>query len=283
MKSYGVLPERIAVVDDKHKFISNTHPARVRKLLKSGKARVFSKNPFVIELIQKGENGAKKMKPITNFVKYFSGEERDVYIKNTSNTQVSMQFETSPGHFEHVLIPKTRQPFNLTQHIPFVAIKQSTDLRRLVNRRPPVLQLMSEEEYNQYYESLAESRGTTLDEEINKSLEEHSELMDKRAFAAKNEEKGKSIEDLKKEHLEDPEANAEMQPLPVVVGLCAQVGKGMTELSPEEMMTELEQAEPDLRPTDYEYIASHGYYKIIKKWANQRHGKSIESTEEDSK
>lgn len=272
------LPERIVVIDQNNKYISHTHPARVRKLLKQGRAEVFSIEPFSVRL--KGERG-KIMKPVTNFTKYFSGEERDVYVMNVSNTQVSMQFETSPNHFDFVLIPRTRRPFNLTQHIPFGAIKQSTDLRRLVNRRPPALQLLTAEEFEAYYDKLAVANGTSRDEEINIALELQANLMDKRAVA-KEEVKPKTIDELKNERAEDPSSAAEEQPLPRVIGLCAQVGPHLEKeekLSAGEMMSELEAIEDELRPTDYEYIASNGFHPSIKKWANKRYGESVPSEE----
>lgn len=70
---------------------------------------------------------------ITNFTEYFR-EERDVYVQNKSNTQVSLQFETSPGRIESVLIPRDKKPLNLTQIVPFTAIKASVDLRKKIGR-----------------------------------------------------------------------------------------------------------------------------------------------------
>ena len=45
----------------------------------------------------------KNVPIITNFTEYFRTE-RDVYVQNRSNTQVSMQFETFPGRIESVLL-----------------------------------------------------------------------------------------------------------------------------------------------------------------------------------
>jgi len=280
------LPERIAVLNKDNKFMSYTHPARVRKLLKQQKAEVFSNDPFTIKL--KGERG-KVMKPmITNFTNYFSGEERDVYVQNLSNTQVSIQFEVGPGRYESVLVPKTRRPLNLTQHIPFEAIKRSTDIRKLVNRRPPALQLMTEAEYTKFYEDLATAMKTSVEEEITKSLELQAQLMDRRIPVAKTEEeKPKTIDQVEQERLENPEEAAEAQPLPQVVGLCAQVGADVSQgakLKAGDMMAELEGMEGELRPTDFEYLTSMGYYKVIKKWASARmvgEASSEEEGEED--
>lgn len=268
--SYG-FPERITVLNDNNKFLSYTHPARARKLLKDRKAEIFSKDPFTIKL----KGGGNKMIPtsITNFTEYFSGGDRDVYIQNISTGQVSMQFEVSPGRFDSVPIPKTRKPFNLTQYIPFDAIKNSTDLRKLVNRRPPVIRLMSEEEYTEYYENLAKSKNTSIDEEINESFELQSNMINRRGTFQDVDKSNKSIDELINERNENPEEAMDIQPLPKVVGLCAQVGpdvENSDKIKSGEMMSELEDMETELRLTDLEYIASKGYYKSIKKWASTR-------------
>lgn len=276
MRRVKALPERVAVVSKERKLLSHVHPARARKLLKSGKAKVFSKKPLVLELIPEEERKGKQMKPmITNFTSYFSGEDRDVYVQNMSNTQVSMQFETSPGRYDSIPLPKTRRPFNLTQHIPFEAIKRSTDLRKLVNRRPPVLRLMTEEEYLEYYESLAKNRSTTPDEEILKAMEIQSNLMDRRV-PVETKDEPKTIDQLKEEMLEDDEALSEMQPMPRIIGLCAQAGPQVDKgdkIKAEDMLMELETMEDELRATDLEYIQSHGYYKTVTKWASTRFSK----------
>ncbi len=220
---------------------------------------------------------------ITNFTHYFSGEERDVYIQNISNNQISIQFEVGPGRYESVLVPRSRRPLNLTQHIPFDAIKRSTDIRKLVNRRPPVLQLMTAEEYNKFYEDMAKSMGTTIDQEVEKSLELQAALMDRRVPEVEKGKETKSIDELEQERNDDPEAAAEMQPIPRVIGLCAQVGPDVPQTDkPQvaEMMSELETLEGEMRPTDFEYLASKGHYKAIKKWAMARLEKSQASSED---
>ncbi len=272
-----IFSERVSVLNQKNKHISYVHPARARKLLKKGKAETFSTKPFTIKL--KGEKRGKKMVAITNFTEYFRGDDRDVYVRNVCNNQVSLQFEISTGRTEHVLIPKTRDPFNLTQHVPFDAIKRSTDIRKLVNRRPPALELLTSEEYEKYYEGLAKRKGTSKEEEIIRALELQTSLMERRPPVS--DDKPKSMDDIKKERTDNDEVDEE-QPLPRIIGLCSQVGAKVEKdqkLNANEMMNELESMESELRPTDFEYIASNGYYKIVKKWANKRYSETSESEE----
>jgi hypothetical protein len=269
------LPERVDVVDGKNKFISVTHPARVRKLLKTGKARVFSRDPFTIQLVDGG--GTKKMKPtktIINFTDYFRGDERDVYVQNVSNTQISLQFETSPGRTDPVLIPKGRRPINLTQHVAYDAIKRSTDLRKLVNRRPAALILMTQDEAMSYYEALGQTMNTSAEEEYEKALEIQSNLM-RREAQVPPEQAPKTIDQLKDQYKAEEEEGGmvEEQPLPRIIGLCASVDAMIPDAEktdPAEMLAELESMEDELRQIDIEYVASRGYYPIIRKWANTR-------------
>lgn len=42
--------QTIIVLDDNKRFLEYVHPAIARKLLKDGKATIFSKEPFVIQI-----------------------------------------------------------------------------------------------------------------------------------------------------------------------------------------------------------------------------------------
>ena len=43
----------VLVLDRQHRFLSYTHPGMARKLLKDGKAIIYSKAPFAIILLDK--------------------------------------------------------------------------------------------------------------------------------------------------------------------------------------------------------------------------------------
>ena len=106
---------------------------------------------------------------ITNFTEFFKVE-RDIYVSNISNCQVSVTFEVSPGHSENYLFTNSKDPVNLTRHIPFHAIKSSMDLRRMLNRIPPALTLLTDEEFNNYYTKQVKTHGfKSVDEAIDKA------------------------------------------------------------------------------------------------------------------
>lgn len=205
---------------------------------------------------------------ITNFTEYFKTE-RDVFVQNLSNTQVSLQFETYPGRIEGVLLPKGKKPINLTQLVPFGAIKMSIDLRKMVNRRPPVLVLMSEEEYLAYYENLAKRSGRTPDEEMEAAHEYQSDLQGKRAVTNPSPAVRKTIEEEAEERKNQP-ADPQDKVTARVVGLCASVGDDIDEkdrMGAKEMLDELRDMELTL--ADLEYLLGHGYYKSVKNFAKK--------------
>jgi len=270
----GDSDHRIAVVDKGNQFLSYTHPARARKLLKQGRAEVFSTNPFIVKL--KGERGAK-MQPVTgpmvNFTKFFE-EEKDIYVQNTAGgMQISITFEVAPGRTEHVTIPPNKKPFNLTQFVPFEAIKRSVDIRRLVTRRPPRIRLMTSEEYFEFFEQLARRRGTSPDEEIETSLQEHSYLMDKRTPPEEETGKPKSLDELREEIANDPKLAESEQIHPKVMGICAEVGPDVPDTEKpkaRKIMDDLEALEDQLKEGDFEYLMSRGHYKSVRKWAKNQ-------------
>ena len=278
-----LLPERIAVVDKHNKFLSYSHPARVRKLLKDGKAEIFSTDPFAVRL--KGERGKIMTPHVTNFTDFFKGEERDIYVMNVGGTQISFDIEVSPGRVVPILIPKTRHPYNLTQHVPFAALKSSPDIRKLANRRPPVLRLLTYEEYTAYYADLAKRYGTTVESEVEKALELQAGLLNKKAYTVNEDERAKTIDALREEREADPAAMVEAQPLPKVVGLCAQVGPDVDKehkLEARAFIEELEILAPDMKPIDFEYVYSHGHWKSVKTWVNQHQGATTGKVSEGS-
>jgi len=207
---------------------------------------------------------------ITNFTEYFR-KERDVFVQNRSNTQVSMQFEAE-GRSESVLIPRGKKPLNLTQLVSFKMIKESLDLRKLVNRRPPVLVLLSEEQYIEHYQKLADSNGITLEEAMDNAHQYQSDLQNKRAFT-------KPVADSRKTLDQEAETRADEPPdpqdkvSPRVTGLCANVGDDVAEKDRMkagamlEEIKELNTYDKGLTRGDLEFLLGRGYYASVKKWA----------------
>jgi len=256
---------RISVVDERNCFLSYTHPARARKLLKDGEAEVFSTSPFTIRLKRRSLEGT--MTAITNFTEYFK-EERDIYVQNKSDRLISLEFQVSGDRKESHRLARTLDPVNLTQYIPFNAIKNSTDLRNLSNRQPPAIVFLSEEEYKAYFQQKAAAHQTTIDEEISRSNEKHRSVVNRTAF--KPMEK-MTLAEAEKE-LTKP-TPLEEQLTPRVVGLCSKVGADIKEaemLPARDFIEELEAIEKTLTPADLEFILVNGYHKSVKKWAQKR-------------
>lgn len=95
---------------------------------------------------------------VTNWFKFFQTE-RELWVQNTSATQLSMQFEVAPGHYTGVLVPIGPDPVCLTNEVPFESIKKSLDFRKFLNRVPAVLRLMTEEQAHEYYTARARNLG----------------------------------------------------------------------------------------------------------------------------
>lgn len=266
--------DTVPVVDSDGEPLSKTHPARARKLLDKGKASVLSTDPFVIKLARNQED--KMATPvITNFTEYFRTE-RDVYVQNKSNTQVSMQFEVSPGRIESVLIPRDKKPLNLTQIVPFHALKASVDLRKMINRTPPALKLLTEQEYEDYFKTVAEQAKKTPEEVIMEAQQFQRDLQDKKVFTEPSQRGRKTLDELADERKDEP-ADPQDKVSARIVGLCSQVGDDVEEkhrLPASSILDEvkdLDQGTP-LTRADLEYLQGHGYYKSVKNWALKTHG-----------
>lgn len=207
---------------------------------------------------------------VTNFTEYFR-EERDVYVQNKSNTQVSLQFETSPGRIDSVLIPRDKKPLNLTQMVPFKAIKESVDLRKMVNRTPPVLVLLSEAEFLAYYENLAAQAGVPAEAVIAEAHKTQRDLQDKRIFTNPDPRSRKTLDEEAEERKDEP-ADPQDKVTARIVGLCNSVGDDIPEkdrMSANDMLEEIKDLDQGqaLTRADLEYLQGHGYYKAVKNWA----------------
>lgn len=269
----------IPVLDKNNRFISSTNPAKARILIKKGKALVFNKNPFMIKLLE-GERYTE-MEKITqrknhynNFTKYFS-EEREVFIQNVGGTQISLQFKNGQSE-EHLTIPNTRKPYNLTSHLPFDAIKYSTDFRKILMRRPQVLVLVEEDDFLKYYETLAESKGTSIEEEIDEAEHIMYNLMARvKDPSILSSKQTKSYEDA----LENLEKPKELNPR--ITGLCAMATPDMKDerISEFDFVEELKALGPDLSMDDWTFVQANGIYNKVRNLASQ----AIEELTSDSK
>jgi hypothetical protein len=285
----------VAVLDNTNHFLEYTHPAKARKLLRDGVASVWSRKPFIIKLAKDVAQPTYKWRAqmaTVNFTEYFK-EERQVFVQNVSNGQVSLQFDLGGGRFESWLFDPSPRPLNLTQHFPFDVIKRSMEFRKMLSRRPPALVLVTEEEYNKLYSEVAKERGlfkTVV--EKNKQVKvpdidaaiELAEDERRRVQAKEPLPNAKPSEPLHDVVQDDPHFGGKKEVRardlvmedvinPRVLHLCNQVKAELTEqerMPANALMQELKMLDGQLKIDDWEYVRAHGWYNSVKKFAKTR-------------
>lgn len=241
---------------------------------------------------------------VKNFTEYFR-EERDVYIQNISNAQLSLEFNFGEGRVEGFTVPPSRDPINLSQHIPFIAIKNSMDFRKLLSRRPPVLNLLTQEEYEAYFAKKAKARNMMTDDgkpdidaAIDASEERRRRTADKHLRENVTDSRPEPIHEVvekgtgpggaarfgEKQRVSPGEMIAEDEIInPRVLHLCNQVKAEVEEHErmPAAELLEALQEIPNMKIDDYEHIRAHGYYKSVKKWAKMETARLIQEQEQE--
>lgn len=302
----GKNPPDVIVVDANSRFLEYTHPGAARILLKSGKASIFSTNPFAIKLnrevdkssIRRGKSMASQTP--RNFTEYFS-KERDVYVQNLADAKVSVEFPLSSGQSEGFLFTNSKDPVNLSQYIPFDAIKASMDFRKLLSRRPPVLNLLTEQEYMAYYTRKAQSM-KLVNANKKPDVEAAIDLAESKRAKASDKtlkltnETPKPLHEVvesgsgpggatmfgERSRVASTEVVTEEEVIkPRVLHLCNQVKAELPEeekMSAKDLLSELQELS-GLTIDDLEYVRSHGYYKTVKKWAKEELAKLAASEE----
>jgi hypothetical protein len=220
---------------------------------------------------------------ISNFTQFFAVA-RDIYVQNLSSKQVSMQFELPGGGVESFLVPALRDPINLTQYIPFDAIKNSVDLRKMLMRSPPILALLSEDEYGAYYAQKAQKQGFLLKDGKTADVGKAIQVAEGRAQAIRNHMPIPNTpaptpihKVVKKGGAEEAEPEgrvlSEEVVRPRVLHLVNMAGNPQLadkdRMPVGEFLEELEQL-PDISMDEYEYIRAHGFFKTVKRWATQK-------------
>lgn len=229
--------------------------------------------------------------PIINWTKFFQ-EEHDVYVQNVADAQVSIEFEIAPGIVQGFLFTHSRNPINLTQHIPFAAIRASVNFRKMLNRRPPALQLLEEPEFLEFYKRKASDwklpdANAAIDraEEQRQGIQQHTTKTADKAPKPIHEvvEDGHKFGERKVVRSAELISSDEVIN-PRILHLCNQVSSQVEEkdkMPAAEMLEELEKVESQLKIDDYEYLRSHGWWKSVKKWAQVQASKFAEATNED--
>jgi hypothetical protein len=276
----------VLVLDASGKTLNPCSPARARILVREREASWITDTPPTIRLNRALDRSntmptVPQAKTITNWTEYFK-DEKDIYVQNVANAQISLSFETSPGNIQGFLVPHTRDPFNLTQHIPFDAVKKSADFRRMLNRRPPALVLFDEEEYLGYYAKKAQPNGQTTEEAIDAAERRRQSIQNKTAV--------KDVPNPTPIHtvISDGQRLGEHKVVtsnsvgsedevihPKVLHLCHQVNPvaipdDNQKMKAHELLEELQTLEGELKLDDFEYIRAHAHWKTVKNWAKTK-------------
>lgn len=286
---------QVTVLDQEQRFLEYTHPAVARRLLREGSASIWTKHPFAIKLNkvvkQPNYQGSNQMQ-IPSFTQFFR-DEREIYVQNVADAQVSVTFEVATGHVESYLFADTRDPVNLTTYFPFAVVKNSMDLRKMLQRKPAALKMLSEEEYKAYYADRAKRSNLTtvdakgkkipdVDAAIQRAEEERQGVLQRMPIT---DERPKPIKDLKSE--DDSPDDDDDSPVPVrgrnlqpedlinprILHLCNQVKGELTDqekMPANQLLEELHKLEPKLVATDWEYVANHGHYKSVRNFAKKK-------------
>jgi len=199
-------------------------------------------------------------KPI-NFTLYFK-EEKDVYIQNVSPGQVSLQFGRGDDAQGYTLRRK-RDPINLTNYIPFKKIAESTDFRRMLARKPALFNLLTEEQYQSYFQAKAKVDKVSVDEAIAnaEAVANHKVVAPVKTTAPADEEENTASKVEREEDVVNPR----------VIHLCHQATSGEIPVSermkPAELLQELKDLESEFKFDDLEYVLAHIQVKAIRSWA----------------
>jgi len=254
--------------------LSPTHPARARILVSDGRAVFGPEGVYLIrhgvgDLMTQTQQSKPGAPTIANFTDFFR-EPRDIYVQNIGPYQISLSFKTPNGDTLSFLLPKGLDPHNLTQTVPFDIIKESADFRRMVNRRPAVMRVLTEAEYNKYFEEKAARLGKSADILRDQAISHQQRYQQKTAdaseVAARTEQFTTSIET-------DPHTlviKDEETIHPRVLHLMQQVSSDVSEaqrMPAAELIDQLESLLGELNDDSLECIRARGYWKTVKAWA----------------
>ena len=237
-----------------------------------------------------------------NFTEAFR-DERDIYVQNVANAQVSIEFQLSNNRVEGFTFPNNRDPINLSQNIPFDAIKNSMDFRKMLTRRPAALIMLTDDEFTAYFKSRAKRDGL-VDSEGEPDAEAAMDVAEerRRRLADKNMRENVATSDPKPIHTvtetgsgpggakrfgekervsHEDEVSEEEVITPKILHLCNQVKSEVPEEErmPARALLEELNSINGITIDDCEHIRAHGYYKSVKKWAKKEIERLVSESE----
>jgi hypothetical protein len=145
----------VIVTDRAFHFLEPTKRGKARKLLHQRKALLLNASTPFIQLTKvvdlKEDNSNKKENKmdrsnIRTLNEYFE-KNSEVFVRNTSKYMVSLTlYYSANGRVEPLAIPPM-SVMCLTDYATKATLQESGDLRKLLQRKPSVLELISKEEY----------------------------------------------------------------------------------------------------------------------------------------
>jgi len=175
----------------------------------------------------------------------------------------------------------------------------------MLSRRPPALQLLTEDEFDSYFTKQAKSKGLLdtdgtpdVDAAIDASEEKRRRTADRNMRENVTDRETSPIHEVtesgtgpggaarfgERQRVSPSEIVAEDDVInPRVLHLCNQVKNEVPEeerMPAKDLLEEI-QSIPELKLDDLEHIRAHGFYKTVKKWAKQAMTKLVEREEAD--
>lgn len=98
---------------------------------------------------------------VSNWLQHFE-KEKEIWVQNRSDMQISLDIEIAPGVSEGRLLPPTPDPVCLTEKFTFKQLKESAKFKQMLSRRKegqPILIIVTEEQVEKYYEAKARNMG----------------------------------------------------------------------------------------------------------------------------
>lgn len=284
----------VVVTDGRWQFLENTRAGKARKLIEQKKAILIQKEPPFIKLrkVVNLNKGGINM-DLISINKYFQ-ENSDIFVLNVSGMQVSLTFYYPDGRSDPFTIPNTKIPICITQYVPFDLVKNSGDFRRMIQRKPPRLRLLTLQEYQEEMEKLSKVLELSV-EELERKADEAVRYVTEKVVPVV--EANMDVKGMKEAQavIEESRVKAETVGLgnekesglpkdvkldvdgiegvnPKVIGLCMKLeearksGDGKNFAS--QMILELQNME--LTAKDLRYISDNASIKKVKKWALEK-------------
>lgn len=235
-----------------------------------------------------------------NYSEFFGKEPQEIWCRNVSEGVVVIQIHLGGDRWEPVKLPYNRDPYNLTSRAPYDAIKNSTDIRRLMLRRPAAIELLTEAEAMDVFKARAAEEGLwkhdddgqrvpNTEEALNRALEEQRELMVGSGGDSQplwDPRTNRIILDHERSSGPDDAPKEEVRVLteddvvtPKVMGILRYVAHDVPdkEKKPAKQVLKELKLIPSLSIDDYEYIRSKGYYSSVINWAEKEQAKLAEA------